>query len=49
MVSVSEDSREIILCICLILDIFFLNREPMRRVKNSEELIPIFAVPPAGR
>ncbi|CAF0876442.1 unnamed protein product [Adineta steineri] len=29
-------------------DIFFLNREPMRHVKHSDELIPIFAVPPAG-
>lgn len=29
-------------------DVFFLNREPLRRVKNSEELIPVFAVPPAG-
>jgi len=29
-------------------DIFFLNRESMRNVKNAEELIPVFAVPPAG-
>jgi len=29
-------------------DIFFLNREPMRHVKSSEQLIPVFAVPPAG-
>ena len=30
------------------LDIFFLNREPMRNVKNAEDLIPVFAVPPSG-
>ncbi|CAF1411616.1 unnamed protein product [Rotaria sp. Silwood1] len=30
------------------IDIFFLNREPMRHVKTSEQLIPTFAVPPAG-
>lgn len=30
------------------IDIFFLNRQSMRHVKSSEELIPIFAVPPAG-
>jgi hypothetical protein len=29
-------------------DIFFLNRAPLRNVKNSEQLIPTFAVPPAG-
>jgi hypothetical protein len=29
-------------------DIFFLNREPLRNVKNSEQLIATFAVPPAG-
>jgi bacteriorhodopsin len=32
-----------------VLDIFFLNREPMRNVKNAEELIPVFAVPPSGK
>ena len=31
------------------LDIFFLNRQGMRNVKSSEELIPVFAVPPAGK
>ncbi|CAF3005535.1 unnamed protein product [Rotaria sp. Silwood2] len=30
------------------IDIFFLNREPMRHVKSSEELVPTFAVPPEG-
>jgi hypothetical protein len=29
-------------------DIYFLNREPMRNVRSSEELIPMFAVPPEG-
>ncbi|CAF0949309.1 unnamed protein product [Adineta steineri] len=29
-------------------DIFFLNREPMRNVKNAEELKPVFAMPPSG-
>jgi len=29
-------------------DIYFLNREPMFNVRNSEELIPMFAVPPEG-
>ncbi|CAF3321160.1 unnamed protein product [Rotaria socialis] len=29
-------------------DIYFLNREPMFHVRNSQQLIPIFAVPPAG-
>jgi len=29
-------------------DIFFLNRQSMRNVKSAEELIPVFAVPPAG-
>lgn len=48
MVWVSEDMDESILGIHSFADIFFLNREPMRRVKNSEELIPTFAVPPAG-
>lgn len=30
-------------------DIYFLNREPLFHVRNSAELIPIFAVPPAGK
>ncbi|CAF0829068.1 unnamed protein product [Rotaria sordida] len=30
------------------IDIFFLNREPMRHVKSSEELVHIFAVQPEG-
>jgi hypothetical protein len=30
-------------------DIYFLNREPMFNVRNSEELIPMFAVPPEGK
>jgi hypothetical protein len=30
-------------------DIYFLNREPMLNVRSSEELIPMFAVPPEGR
>jgi hypothetical protein len=34
---------------CFVLDIFFLNRQPMRHVKSAEELIPVFAVPPAGK
>ncbi|CAF1280549.1 unnamed protein product [Adineta ricciae] len=29
-------------------DVFFLNREPLRHVKSSEELVPIFAIPPTG-
>ncbi|CAF1285378.1 unnamed protein product [Rotaria sordida] len=29
-------------------DIFFLNRQPMRNVKNAEQLIPVFAIPPSG-
>lgn len=29
-------------------DIYFLNREPLFHVRSSEELIPVFAVPPAG-
>jgi hypothetical protein len=29
-------------------DIYFLNREPLFHVRNSAELIPVFAVPPAG-
>jgi hypothetical protein len=29
-------------------DIYFLNREPMFNVRNSEELIPMFAIPPEG-
>jgi hypothetical protein len=29
-------------------DIYFLNREPMLNVRNSSELIPVFAVPPEG-
>ncbi len=29
-------------------DIYFLNREPLFHVRNSEELIPTFAIPPAG-
>ncbi len=29
-------------------DIYFLNREPMFNVRNSEELIPMFALPPEG-
>jgi hypothetical protein len=39
----------IIIDFLFVLDIFFLNREPMRNVKNAEELIPVFAVPPAGK
>ncbi len=30
-------------------DIYFLNREPLFHVRNSTELIPVFAVPPGGR
>ncbi len=29
-------------------DIYFLNREPLFHVRSSTELIPIFAIPPAG-
>ncbi|UJR31197.1 hypothetical protein I4U23_018702 [Adineta vaga] len=29
-------------------DIYFLNREPIFHVQNSEQLIPIFSIPPAG-
>jgi hypothetical protein len=47
MVLVSEELKMISM-IFFSLDIFFLNREPVRHVKNSEQLIPVFAVPPAG-
>lgn len=30
-------------------DVYFLNREPLFHVRSSAELIPVFAVPPAGR
>ena len=30
-------------------DIYFLNREPVHHVRNSEQLVTVFAVPPAGR
>ncbi len=30
-------------------DIYFLNREPMFNVRSSEELIPMFALPPEGK
>jgi len=29
-------------------DIYFLNREPIFHVQNSEQLVPIFAIPPSG-
>ncbi len=29
-------------------DVYFLNREPILNVRNSSELIPVFAVPPEG-
>lgn len=29
-------------------DVYFLNREPVFHVQNSEQLVPIFAVPPSG-
>ncbi len=29
-------------------DVYFLNREPMLNVRSSQELIPMFAVPPEG-
>ena len=29
-------------------DIYFLNREPVFHVRSSEELAPVFAVPPGG-
>ena len=29
-------------------DIYFLNREPIFHVRNSEELVPVFAIPPSG-
>jgi hypothetical protein len=29
-------------------DVYFLNREPMRNVRSSSELTNIFAVPPEG-
>ena len=29
-------------------DIYFLNRDPIFHVQNSEQLAPIFAVPPSG-
>jgi len=46
LVSVKQEFRFFFLN--FILDIFFLNRQSMRNVKNAEELIPVFAVPPAG-
>jgi len=30
------------------IDIFFLNREPLRHVTHSEQLLPVFAIPPQG-
>lgn len=30
-------------------DIYFLNREPVFHVRNSEQLIPVFAVPPSDK
>ena len=30
-------------------DVYFLNREPIRNVRHSSELTPVFAVPPEGR
>lgn len=47
----SDTKRENLLSILFFFyskDIFFLNREPLRNVKTSEELIPVFAVPPSG-
>ncbi|CAF0740276.1 unnamed protein product [Adineta steineri] len=29
-------------------DVYFLNREPIFHVQSSEQLLPIFAIPPAG-
>ena len=29
-------------------DIYFLNRDPIFHVRNSEQLVPIFAIPPSG-
>ncbi len=29
-------------------DVYFLNREPVLHVQNSEQLVPIFAIPPSG-
>lgn len=29
-------------------DIYFLNREPLRSVRSSEQLTSVFAVPPEG-
>jgi hypothetical protein len=29
-------------------DVYFLNREPVFHVQNSEQLVPIFAIPPSG-
>ena len=29
-------------------DIYFLNRDPIFHVRSSEQLVPIFAIPPAG-
>ena len=30
-------------------DVYFLNREPVFHVRNSQQLIPVFAVPPSGK
>ncbi|CAF4189583.1 unnamed protein product [Rotaria sordida] len=30
------------------IDIFFLNCQRMRNVRHTEQLIPVFAIPPAG-
>lgn len=30
-------------------DVYFLNREPLFHVRNSSELVAIFAVPPSGK
>ncbi|CAF4591406.1 unnamed protein product, partial [Didymodactylos carnosus] len=48
-----KQTVSIVVDICNVLDpdgvdIYFLNREPQFHVKSSSELIPTFAVPPAG-
>ncbi len=29
-------------------DVYFLNREPVFHVRNSQQLMPVFAIPPSG-
>ena len=30
-------------------DVYFLNRDPIFHVRSSEQLVPIFSIPPSGK